>query len=251
MTDDAPTGTRDLPSGPAGSPRRVAVAGALRDDILGGVFPPGERLVELQLCERYGCGRATVRSALVELEAEGLIEHAANRGARVRRISVAEAIEITESRAALESLIAAHAARNATPDERNDLVALVGAMEVAVADGAGRTYSELNRRFHARLRDLGRHRVAADLVEKLRNRSAHHQYQLALMPGRPEQSLDQHAAIARAVAAGDPDAAAAAMRAHLHSVADVLRTWNAELPSGAHSDSTHVTPRDSSLARRP
>ena len=87
----------------------------LRSDILAGVFPPGDRLVELHLSERYAVGRASVRSALVELATEGLVDRAANRGATVRRISIAEAIQITEARAALESLIAA--ARRAPGDD--------------------------------------------------------------------------------------------------------------------------------------
>ena len=47
-----------------------SVTDSLRDDILGAVFSPGDRLVELQLTDRYGCGRATIRSALVALEAD-------------------------------------------------------------------------------------------------------------------------------------------------------------------------------------
>ena len=79
-----------------------------------GTFPPGERLIELQLTERYGVGRAAIRAALVELDAEGLVQREANRGAAVRRISVAEAIEITQARAVLEGLIARLAAERAS-----------------------------------------------------------------------------------------------------------------------------------------
>ncbi|MGH9191388.1 MAG: GntR family transcriptional regulator, partial [Acidimicrobiales bacterium] len=53
------------------------VADRLRDDILKGAFPPGERLIELQLTERYGVGRAAIRAALVELDAEGLVQREA------------------------------------------------------------------------------------------------------------------------------------------------------------------------------
>ena len=102
-----------------------SVTDSLRDDILSAVFSPGDRLVELQLTDRYGCGRATIRSALVALEAEGLISRELNRGATVRRISVDEAIQITEARSALESLIAAHAARNASDTERAEVLSLI------------------------------------------------------------------------------------------------------------------------------
>ncbi|MDH3756162.1 MAG: GntR family transcriptional regulator, partial [Acidimicrobiia bacterium] len=152
-------------------PRPDSITDDLRRDILAGVYPPGERLVELQLTDRYGCGRATVRSALIELTAEGLVEREANRGATVRRITIAEAIEITESRAALESLIAAHAARNATDDERSELIDVIDRMRTAVAAADSGSYSELNALLHRRLREMSRHSVASHLVQNLRNRA--------------------------------------------------------------------------------
>ena len=69
------------------------------------------------------------------------------------------------------------------------------------------------------------HAVASELVANLRNRAAHHQYRLALMPGRPAESLAQHAAIVEAVVAGDERAAAESMRDHLRSVVEVLGRW--------------------------
>src|SRR4029450_6603469 len=160
------------------------VADRLRDDILQGDFPPGERLIDLQLTERYRVGRAAIRAALVELDAEGLVQREANRGANVRRISVAEAVEITQARAALEGLIARIAAERATEAEREDLRALLADMTEAVAEGDSLSYSKLNRRLHGSLCTIARHRVADDLVANLRNRAAHHQFRLAPRPAR-------------------------------------------------------------------
>jgi DNA-binding GntR family transcriptional regulator len=199
----------------------------LRSDILTGVFPPGDRLVELHLSERYAVGRASVRSALVELATEGLVDRAANRGATVRRISIAEAIQITEARAALESLIARHAARHATTSDCVELEAIVARMRVSVAADDASTYSGLNSTLHRRLREISRHAVADSLVDNLRNRSAHHQYRLASMPGRSAESVEQHASIVAAVVAHDGEAAASAMHDHLVSVIDALEHWDA------------------------
>lgn len=203
----------------------TSVTDDLRRDILNGRFEPGDRLLEVPLAEEYQRGRAAVRSALVELTSEGLVEREANRGATVRRISLGEAIQITEARAALESLIASQAARNATGPDRNELQTIIADMRAAVADARGRDYSDLNAIFHRRLREMSGHTVAAELVANLRNRAAHHQYRLALMPGRPSESVEQHAAIAAAVVAGDERAAADAMTDHLRSVIDVLSRW--------------------------
>lgn len=203
------------------------VADRLRDDILEGTFPPGERLIELQLAERYRVGRAAIRAALVELDAEGLVQREANRGAAVRRISVAEAVEITQARAVLEGLIARLAAERASERERDDLRELFADMTQSVEEDDKLAYSKLNRELHGALRRIARHRVADDLVANLRNRAAHHQFRLALMPGRAAESLVQHGAIVEAVTAGDGPAAEEAMHAHLASVIDVLRQWEA------------------------
>ena len=201
------------------------VTDQLRDEILEGVFRPGERLIELNLGERYGVGRAGVRAALLELDSEGLVDREANRGATVRRISLEEAIEIAEVRGILEGLIARHAAANATAGERAELQTIVNDMRDAVGAGDQLAYSKLNAALHRRLREISRHDIADGLVANLRNRAAHHQYRLALMPGRSEVSLPQHEAIVDAVAAGDSDRAEEAMHQHLASVADVLRQW--------------------------
>jgi DNA-binding GntR family transcriptional regulator len=202
-----------------------SVTEELRSDILGGVFMPGERLIELQLSERYDCGRAAVREALVQLESEGLVERQANRGAIVRRVSIAEAIEITEARSALESLITARAARMATDDDRVHLKEIIADMRDAVASDDAARYSDLNLQLHHKLRTMSRHAVANEMVENLRNRAVQNQYRLALMPGRQAVSLEQHAAIVDAVVAADEDAAAAAMTEHLSSVIAVLSQW--------------------------
>src|SRR5262245_66162641 len=120
-----------------------------------------------------------LRAAVVEPHSEGLVQREANRCATVRRISVAEAVEITQARAALEGLIARLAAERASEAEREDLRALVADMTEAVAEGDSLTYSKLNRRLHGSLCTIARHRVADALVANLRNRAAPHQFRPA------------------------------------------------------------------------
>lgn len=197
----------------------------LRSDILTGRLLPGERLMEIHLAEEYGCGRAAVRSALVELQTEGLVSREANRGATVRRISIEEAVQITEARSALECLVASRAAERATESDRSELSELVDRMRAAVAEDRQTDYSAMNRELHRRLQEIANHHVAAELIAALRNRAAHHQYRLSMMPGRSSESLEQHAAIIEAVVTGDPAAADQAMAAHLASIVDVLNQW--------------------------
>jgi DNA-binding GntR family transcriptional regulator len=196
---------------------------ALRDAILGGEYLPGERLVELQLTERFAASRFTVRAALQDLAAEGLVEMQRNRGAAVRKVSIAEAVEITEVRRVLEGLVAARAAERVTDDESAELGQIGADMREAVTAGEFRRYSDLNQRLHALVRRIAGHHTADGLIETLRGQLVRHQFMLALLPGRPQQSLPQHERVIAAIRARDPEAAETAMRAHIASVIEALR----------------------------
>jgi DNA-binding GntR family transcriptional regulator len=75
---------------------------ALRREILDGELAAGARLVEADLCARYGVARHSLRAALRALAAEGLVRVEPNRGARVARLSADEITWLYELRAALE-----------------------------------------------------------------------------------------------------------------------------------------------------
>jgi DNA-binding GntR family transcriptional regulator len=208
---------------PATEPEAAtSVVDAIRAAIADGEFVPNQRLVEADLSERFGASRASVRTALVELTSEGLVERVQNRGARVRAVSLAEAIEITEVRMVLEGLCAAKAAERLTDDDRDQLRGIGTAMEAAVAAGDLLSYSELNKQLHALVRTLAGQNTASSILNRLRGQNVRHQFQLAMHPGRPSVSLPQHLQIIEALCAGDAEAAEAAMRRHLRSVIDTL-----------------------------
>ncbi|RKN44731.1 GntR family transcriptional regulator [Streptomyces hoynatensis] len=200
----------------------ASVVDAIRDTITSGDFAPNQRLVEAELSEQFGASRAAVRNALVQLATEGLVERIQNRGARVRAVSLDEAIEITEVRMALEGLCAAKAAERATEEDRGTLREIGERMREAVARGDVFGYSDLNRRLHALVLTLSGQRTARTVLERLRGQNVRHQFRLAMQPGRPHVSLPEHLRIIEALCAADPGAAEAAMRAHLRSVIDAL-----------------------------
>jgi len=209
-----------------------AVVDVLRRDILDGVFAPGERLIEVDLSERYRCGRAAIRSALLQLETEVLVDRKANKGAVVRRIPIMEAVEISEARRALESLIAARAARRATSSDDETLNAVIEEMTEAVASDDAAAYATLNKKLHRELMRISDHAVAADLVANLRDRGVQNQFRLAVSPERRRESLEQHGAIVAAVLARDEEGAARAMSDHLDSVIEVLSRWATDQGAG-------------------
>jgi DNA-binding GntR family transcriptional regulator len=202
---------------------RLAIVEAVRTAIVQGEFSPKQRLVEADLCERFGTSRFIARSALLELSAQGLVEFQRNRGARVREISIGEAIEITEVRKLLEGLGAARAAERITRAEITALRALVKDMRTAVDKSELLVYRDLNASLHASIRDIAAHETSARLLQQLRNQTVRHQFSLALVPGRPSVSLPQHEAIVAAVTARDPAAAEHAMHDHLQSVIEAFQ----------------------------
>jgi DNA-binding GntR family transcriptional regulator len=195
----------------------------LRDAILKGEYLPGERLVEAQLCERLGASRFTVRAALQDLAADGLVKVERNKGAHVRKVSLDEAIEITEVRMVLEGLVAARAATRVTDAEAGELDEIGLLMRRAVGAGEFRRYSDLNERLHRLIRRIAGHRTAEGIIETLRGQLVRHQFMVSLHPGRPAVSLSQHERIIAAIQAHDPAAAEAAMREHIASVIATLR----------------------------
>ncbi|HEY1915247.1 MAG TPA: GntR family transcriptional regulator [Streptosporangiaceae bacterium] len=205
----------------------IDVAEALREAILRGDYVAGQRLVESDLCEDFGTTRFIVRTALQALAAQGLVEVLRNRGARVRTVSLEEAIEITEVRRALEGLCATRAAQRATREDRAALRQIAADMKAAFKAGELMRYSELNAALHGAVRTIAGHRTAAKIIEQLRGQMVRHQFRLALVPGRPAVSLPQHEAIVAAIVAGDPDAAERAMHAHIDSVIEALRDLDA------------------------
>ncbi len=206
--------------------RPVPVVDAIRSAIIDGEFVANQRLVEADLSEQFGASRGNVRTALVQLTSEGLVERVQNRGARVRAVSVAEAIEITEVRMVLEGLCAAKAAKRLTDDDRERLRAVGAAMQEAVASGDVLGYSELNRQLHGLIRDFSGQATARAILERLRWQNVRHQFRLAMHPGRPTVSLPQHLEIIDTLCAGDPEAAETAVRRHLQSVIDTLSLDN-------------------------
>ncbi|MGY0071191.1 GntR family transcriptional regulator [Streptomyces sp. QTS137] len=194
----------------------------LRQAILRGEMAPAQRLVENELAERFGVTRASIRAALIDLEAQGLVERIRNRGSRVRVVTVEEAVAITECRMVLEGLCAAKTAATADDAQLDRLTELGTAMSKAVADGEPLVYSQLNQELHTRIQEFSGQRTAVALLDRLNGQLVRHRFQLALRPGRSQHSLTEHLAMIEAIRARDPEAAEAAVRAHLTSVIEAL-----------------------------
>lgn len=113
------------PVGRVAAPLREQVTAELRRAILEFELKPGQRLIERELLEKLGVSRATVREALRELSTEGLVTVEPQRGAIVAAPSLAEASEMYEIRAVLESLLIRFFIERASDEQVQQLRATV------------------------------------------------------------------------------------------------------------------------------
>ena len=148
------------------------VMATLRQLIVSGQLPAGERVAEIPLAQRLGVSRTPVRLAFRSLEREGLLTRAGKRGYVVRRFSDADVRTAIEVRGLLEGLAARHLAERGLP------ASVEAALAASVAEGAallsrgtlaaediGR-WSALNKRFHDAIVHAHPSRVVADAIAR-------------------------------------------------------------------------------------
>ena len=203
---------------------------ALREAIVRGDIAPEARLVESEISTNFEMSRGAVRTALIRLEEEGLVVREPHRGARARKVSDAEAVEILQVRAVLEGLAVRMTAERIDDAGTTRLQALLERHRELLEGGDLLGASDANADLHAALLELSGHGTARRLIRALNSQTVRYQYRTILIPGRPAASVAEHGAIVGAVVAGRPDDAEAAMRNHLFNVAQAVQ--GAVLPGG-------------------
>jgi DNA-binding GntR family transcriptional regulator len=195
----------------------------LRDAILSGHFKPGERLVEMDLCQRVGVSRTSIREALRRLEAEKLITIIPNKGPSVAVIDWSEAEQIYAVRALLEGEAAALFARRSTSAQVGEMRQALELFSKAVAedDPIGRVQATA-RFYDVMLSGCGNsiiHETLLGLTARinfLRARSMSH-------PGRVKHSLSEMRRMLSGISKKDPTAARAAAVDHVHAACAAAR----------------------------
>jgi len=211
---------------------------ALREAIVRGDLAPNARLVESDLSTTYAMSRGAVRTALIRLEQDGLVVREPHRGARVRRVSDDEAVEILQARAALEGLAVRQTAERIDDAGVARLQACLARQRELLEHGDLLGASDVNADLHATLLELSGHATAVRLIQSLNAQTVRYQYRTILIPGRPAASVAEHAAIVEAVSAGHATEAEAAMRTHLFNVAEAVK--RGRLPGGIDNASRGV-----------
>lgn len=210
------------PPAPIARPPTVAgeVHRRLRQQLLLGAWPPGTRLREAELAERFGVSRTPVREAVRRLLQEGLLETRPTQGVRVRRPDLRAALDAYDVRERLEGMAARLAAERASAPQRRALGALLDRVEASAAeDEAAQVEADLA--FHRRVAALSANEPLILALDTLSGHvtplKVHTRDQNAAVTTRA-----QHRAVAEAIGAGDGAAAEAAMRAHVAFFAELL-----------------------------
>jgi DNA-binding GntR family transcriptional regulator len=211
---------------------------ALRDAIVRGDLAPDARLVESDVSASFEMSRGAVRTALIRLEQEGLVVREPHRGARVRKVSDEEAVEILQARAVLEGLAVRQTAERIDDAGVARVQASLARQRELLEVGDLLGASDANADLHAALLELSGHGTALRLIRALNSQSVRYQYRTILIPGRSAASVAEHAAIVEAVVAGRGEEAEAAMRRHLFNVAQAVE--RGFLPGGIDKASRGV-----------
>ncbi len=207
-------------------PTRVeALVGRLSEEIADGLLAPGVWLDEKSLAERFGVSRTPVREALSQLVASGLADRRPHRGVVVAAVSLERLGQMFEVMTELEGTCARFAARRMAEAEKQALAELHAAS--AAATGDPEAYAAFNRRFHHAIYAGGHNPFLVETAQDVRRRLAPFRHAQFRLDGRPAGSFREHAAVVRAVLAGDGEAAHAAMSAHIARVRDAYRSFAA------------------------
>jgi DNA-binding GntR family transcriptional regulator len=168
--------------------------------ILGGELPPGSKLNEMALAQRFGISRGPLREALRTLEESGLVQQEKNRGAHVRQIALSEAADIYDVRAGLDATAGWLLAERITAAQLQTLRTMTAAMRDVPPDAVDRFHA-LNLDFHDSIVAM----TGNPVLFRRRN---------LLAPLAIPRFAEEHSAIVDLLAARDGAAAAEALRHH-------------------------------------
>ncbi|MEJ0011779.1 MAG: GntR family transcriptional regulator [Bauldia sp.] len=195
---------------------------AIADDIVHGRLAPGAALDETVIAATFGVSRTPIREAIRQLEAIGLVEARAPKGAVVAALSERQLDEMFAVMAEIEALCARWSAVAMTANERRNLLLLQAESERLVSAGSREDYVAFNNRFHEAIYGGAHNAFLAELAVTVRKRCAPFRRAQFETLGRLAKSHAEHGAVVTAIQRGDAEGAARAMRAHIAVVRDAV-----------------------------
>ena len=224
VTSDSP-GKPDSVAGTLAS----SVYDMMRQDILKGDLPPGEKLRVEYLRDRYGVGASPIREALNRLSVDGVVMRVDQKGFRVAEVSVVELDELIKTRCWLEETAIRESIAAGDDAWEEQLVLAFHRLSKTPRSADQVTYAinpdweVLHRAFHLALIGACGSRWLLSYCEQL-NDLADRYRQLAVRVTYPRRNeLDEHKAIMDAAVNRKPDAAVEVLIDHYRRTADIIR----------------------------
>jgi DNA-binding GntR family transcriptional regulator len=200
--------------------RAEEVYESLRQQVLDGSLRPNDRLIEQAIAQEAGVSRTPVREALHRLEVDGLVQ-SKGRSIVVAELSGEDLTELCTVREALEGLAARLAALARSEIDVATLRQLLVECGEAAKDDDVSRFIDNNHAFHEVTWASARNRYLARQLGLLRSLIERRQSTTLADPARRIEALNEHAAIAHAIATGDPDLAEASARAHFRKASSI------------------------------
>jgi DNA-binding GntR family transcriptional regulator len=195
----------------------------IRDLIVQGRLPPGERLNERVLCEQLGISRTPLREAIKLLATEGLVDLLPNRGAIVSRIDAARLAETLHVMGALEGLAGELACRHASPERIARIRALHQKMLTRYERGDLEGYFQYNQAIHLEIVEASGNAILANAYRQLNANVRRARYMANLSSERWSEAVREHEAILAALEARDVQKLKRLLQDHLaNKLASVL-----------------------------
>jgi DNA-binding GntR family transcriptional regulator len=197
------------------------VADALREAILDGTLSPGSWLREAEVARELKVSRTPVRDAFRILASEGLVTINANQGVLVAPMTSDDILELYVMREALEVLAARLAARRAPQRCFDEFSVLIPRMKEV---GEARDHTaliKLNFQFHAIVRDAAGNRYLERALRQVQNAARRFPDPTLGLPGRIEESIAEHVALANAISQGDEAQAARLAGEHMRHLSEL------------------------------
>lgn len=189
----------------------------LHEAIVRGELRPGQALSESEIGKKYSVSRQPVREAFIKLAEERLVTILPQRGTFVVKISVADVLDARFVREVIEVAVVQEAAMRAPPEKIKVLRDIIAA-QASVPHGHNEQFLELDEAFHRELAYSVGRAHAWRVIESIKAQMDRVRY-LSLDDATPITHLiEQHRRIVDAIEAGDPTAAAAALRTHLREI---------------------------------
>jgi DNA-binding GntR family transcriptional regulator len=193
----------------------------LREGILDQVLPPGTRLAEEEIAERFGISRTPVREAILRLEAEGLAGRNSGRAAFVTDLSPDEIIEIYEVRAVIDGLAAELAATRIRRPGLSSLEWLNGQIKDAGERGDLTAMKTLNFQFHDEVAAASGNGFLREMMQQVHDRVRRFPGTTFAYPGRWEAVIAEHDNLLEVLSHGDAAGAFATARKHMLASRDI------------------------------